>query len=34
MPRQHSTIGGHLTITLPKPEDMMLEPSLRDLSVI
>ena len=28
MPLQHSTIGGHLTITLPKPEDMRLEPSL------
>ena len=28
MPQQHSTIGGHLTITLPKPEDMRLELSL------
>ena len=28
MPQQHSTIGGHLTITLLKPEDMKLEPSL------
>ena len=28
MPQQHSTIGGHLTITSPKPEDMRLEPSL------
>ena len=28
MPRQHSTIGGHLTITSPKSEDMRLEPSL------
>ena len=28
MPQQHSTIGGHLTITLPKPEDMRLEQSL------
>ena len=28
VPQQQSTIGGHLTITLPKPEDMRLEPSL------
>ena len=28
VPQQHTTIGGHLTITLPKPEDMRLEPSL------
>ena len=28
MPRQHSTIDGHLTITSPKPEDMRLEPFL------
>ena len=28
MPQQYSTIDGHLTITLPKPEDMRLEPSL------
>ena len=28
MPQQYSTIDGHLTPTLPKPEDMRLEPSL------
>ena len=28
VPQQYSTIDGHLTITLPKPEDMRLEPSL------
>ena len=28
MSQQHSTFGGHLTITLPKPADMRLEPSL------
>ena len=28
MPQQYSTIDGHLTITLPKPEDMRLAPSL------
>ena len=28
MPRQYSTIDGHLTPTSPKPEDMRLEPSL------
>ena len=28
MPQQHSTIGGLLTITSPKPEDMRLELSL------
>ena len=28
MPQQYSTIDGHLIITLPKPEDMRLEPSL------
>ena len=28
MPQQYSTINGHFTITLPKPEDMRLEPSL------
>ena len=28
VPQQHSTIDGHLTPTLPKPEDMRLEPSL------
>ena len=28
MPQQYSTIDGYLTITLPKPEDMRLEPSL------
>ena len=28
MPKQYSTIDGHLTITLAKPEDMRLEQSL------
>ena len=28
MPQKYSTIDGHLTPTLPKPEDMRLEPSL------
>ena len=28
VPQQYSTFDGHLTITLPKPEDMRLEPSL------
>ena len=28
VPQQYSTIDGHLTPTLPKPEDMRLEPSL------
>ena len=29
MPQQHSTISGHLTPTLPRHEDMQLDPSLK-----
>ena len=28
VPQQHSTISGHLTLTLPRHEDMQLDPSL------
>ena len=28
VPQQYSSIGGHLTPTTPRPEDMRLEPSL------
>ena len=28
VPQQYSTLSGHLTPTLPRPEDMRLDPSL------